>query len=80
MTTKDNAKKMSSKAEASADTKSTDTLITVTQVRSVIRCTQSQRATIIGLGLRGIGSKSQLVLTNSVAGMIRKVEHLIMVS
>lgn len=54
-------------------------IVTIKQVRSVIRCPQDQRATIIGLGLRGIGSQSQLKLTSAIAGMLRKVEHLIVV-
>jgi len=54
-------------------------MINIKQVRSVIRCTKAQRDTIKGLGLRGIGSKSTLKLTDSIMGMIRKVSHLIVI-
>ena len=54
-------------------------LVRVTQYASLIRCTQDQRQTVIGLGLRRIGSVRDLVDTPSVRGMIAKVAHLVKV-
>lgn len=53
--------------------------IHVTQIRSQIRCTQSQRSTLKGLGLKKIGATSNLEDTPSVRGMIEKVKHLVSV-
>ncbi|GBR52747.1 50S ribosomal protein L30 [Neokomagataea thailandica NBRC 106555] len=51
----------------------------VTQIASVIGRKPGQAETIVGLGLRGIGSTRTLEDTPSVRGMIRKVAHLIKV-
>ena len=51
----------------------------VTQVRSVIDRAQDQKDTIRGLGLRKIGHSKVLEDTDSVRGMIRKVQHLVTV-
>jgi len=51
--------------------------VRVRQVRSAIGFTRDQRQTLRGLGLRRIGSESELVDTPEVRGMIRKVSHLI---
>lgn len=53
--------------------------IHVTQIKSQIRCTQSQRSTLKGLGLKKIGRTSTLEDTPSVRGMIEKVKHLVSV-
>ncbi len=53
--------------------------VLVTQKRSVIRCTQRQRQTIYGLGLKRINMSSELELTPAIEGMIEKVRHLVMV-
>ncbi|MBF0888463.1 50S ribosomal protein L30 [Gluconobacter sp. Dm-74] len=53
--------------------------VQVTQIASVIGRKPGQAETIIGLGLRGIGSTRTLEDTPAVRGMIRKVAHLIKV-
>lgn len=53
--------------------------ITVTQIASPIGRGDAQSATLIGLGLRKIGSTRRLLETASVIGMINKVKHLIKV-
>lgn len=54
--------------------------IKVTLVRSVIGTKEDHRATVRGLGLRGINSTRVLVDTPEVRGMIRKVSYLVTVS
>ena len=54
--------------------------IKVTLVRSVIGTKADHRATVRGLGLRGINSTRVLVDTPEVRGMIRKVNYLVTVS
>ena len=54
--------------------------IIVTQVKGGNKLTDKQKANLIGLGLRGINTKSELVCTNSVLGMVRKAQHLLQVS
>ena len=51
----------------------------VTLSRSIIGCTQPQRATLAGLGLRKIGKSRVLENTPSVRGMVKSVIHLIQV-
>ncbi len=51
--------------------------IKVRQTGSPIRRPQDQRATLIGLGLKKIGSERELEDTPSVRGMIRKVSHMV---
>ena len=53
--------------------------IKITQTGSPIRRTQDQRATLIGLGLNKMHRTSELVDTPEVRGMIRKVQHMVMV-
>lgn len=53
--------------------------ITVTQVKSETKLTAKQKGSVIGLGLRGIGSTSNLNATKDVLGMARKVNHIIKV-
>lgn len=38
---------------------------------------KSQRATLIGLGLKGIGSEVSLKITKPVYGMLYKIKHLV---
>ena len=47
--------------------------ITVKLKKSMIGKNVKQRATVKGLGLRGVGSEKQLENTPSVRGMIKKV-------
>ena len=53
--------------------------VVVEQVRGQIGCNERQRATLRGLGLRGIRSVSDLEDTPAVRGMISKVSHLVVV-
>ena len=60
-------------------TMTTKSMITVKLVRSTIRSTKKQKANVIGLGLRKIGSQRILQNTPHVRGMIKKVIHLVQV-
>lgn len=51
----------------------------VTLVRSTIDRSESQKRTVIGLGLRKLNSISVLEDTRAIRGMIRKVQHLVTV-
>jgi len=53
--------------------------ITVTQIASPIRREESQRATLIGLGLDKLNRTRQLEDTPAIRGMIAKVQHLVRV-
>jgi large subunit ribosomal protein L30 len=57
-----------------------DKIILVKQVGSEIASTKRQKDTLKGLGLRGVGTVSELKCTKSVYGMLVKVEHLIRVN
>jgi len=51
--------------------------ITVKLKKSVISCTDKQKACVKGLGLRKTGSSKTLENTPAVRGMIKKVIHLL---
>jgi large subunit ribosomal protein L30 len=51
--------------------------ITVKLKKSVISCTEKQKACVRGLGLRKTGSSKTLENTSAVRGMIKKVIHLL---
>lgn len=51
--------------------------ITVTQVKGGSKLNDRQKGNLIGLGLRGIGSSSELTATQAVLGMIKKVGHIV---
>ncbi len=53
--------------------------IAITQIKSSSKLGKRQVGCLIGLGLRGIGSTSNLKCDESVAGMVKKVEHIIKV-
>ena len=53
--------------------------VTVEQIGSPIRREQSQRGTLVGLGLNKLHRRSTLEDTPSVRGMIAKVAHLVKV-
>jgi len=53
--------------------------VKVQLVRSPMGCRESHRATVRGLGLRKIGSTSELEDTPAVRGMINKISYLIKV-
>lgn len=54
-----------------------DKKVIVEQIRSSSKLDKKQKGCLVGLGLRGIGSKSELKCDQSVFGMIKKVEHII---
>jgi large subunit ribosomal protein L30 len=54
--------------------------VLVKQVKGGSKLTDRQKGSLIGLGLRGIGSDSTLACSSSVLGMIKKVHHVIKVS
>jgi len=56
-----------------------DKTITIEQIGSPIRRDNTQRATLIGLGLNKMHRRSTLKDTPDVQGMIRKVSHLVRV-
>ena len=51
--------------------------ITVRLKKSTIGCTEKQKASVRGLGLRKTGTSSTLENTPAVRGMIKKVIHLL---
>ena len=53
--------------------------LTVVQTKSAIGREDSQRKTLIGLGLNKIGRARELEDTPAVRGMINKVKHLVRV-
>jgi large subunit ribosomal protein L30 len=57
----------------------TDKTIKVKQIGSPIRRVNTQRQTLIGLGLNRIGRVSELPDTPQTRGMIAKVAHLVRV-
>ena len=54
-------------------------MLKVKQVRSVIGYDQRQRATVRGLGLRGIRQVVEVEDTPAVRGMIFRVRHIVVV-
>ncbi len=57
----------------------TDKKVKVQLVRSPIGTKESHRATVRGLGLRRLGSVSELEDTPAVRGMINKISYLVKV-
>jgi large subunit ribosomal protein L30 len=51
--------------------------IRVTLIKSIIGTKKSHRATVRGLGLRGINSTAELEYTPAVLGMLKKVNYLV---
>ena len=60
-------------------TPTSDVVLRVTQVRSVIGCKENQRATLRSLGLRKIRQSVDRADTPQVRGMIQTVRHLVTV-
>ena len=56
-----------------------DKKITVKLVKSIIGTKQDHRATVRGLGLRGMNSTSVLEDTPAVRGMINKISYMVVV-
>ena len=57
----------------------TQKTVKVTLVKGLIGTRETHRATVRGLGLRGINSVSELEDTPAVRGMINKVSYLVKV-
>jgi large subunit ribosomal protein L30 len=53
--------------------------VKIKQIGSVIGCTDSQRATVRGLGLRRLQQVVERQDTPMVRGMIKKIPHLVAV-
>lgn len=53
--------------------------ITIEQVSSPARRPESQRGTLVGLGLDKLGRRKTLVNSDAVWGMICKVRHMVRV-
>ena len=53
--------------------------IRVTKIKSTIEKDERQKRTMRALGLNKIGASNELKNTPAVAGMIRKVQHLVKV-
>jgi len=54
-------------------------MLKVTLKRSTIKCTEAQRESVRGLGLRKLNSTRLLQDTAEVRGMLDKVNHLVTV-
>ena len=65
-------------ANASKAAKAAGT-VKIKMIGSVIGCTETQRATVRGLGLRKIHQVVERQDTPMVRGMIRKIPHLVAV-
>ncbi|MFY9589495.1 50S ribosomal protein L30 [Rickettsia endosymbiont of Halotydeus destructor] len=57
--------------------KLTEAQFKVTQIKSSIGRKYDQKQTLIGLGLNKIGRVVIVEATNSIKGMLKKVEHLL---
>lgn len=51
--------------------------ISIKLIKSPIACTEKQKSTVRGLGLRKIGSTKTLENTPAVRGMIKQVIHMV---
>lgn len=56
------------------------TKVRITQIRSTIKRPENQKRTIIALGLGRINRSVETENTPQIAGMIRKVNHLVTVT
>lgn len=54
--------------------------VKITQIKSGSKFNDKQKGNLIGLGLRGIGSSSELTVTQSVVGMLKKVGHVLKIN
>lgn len=54
--------------------------IVVTQIKGGSKLNDRQKGNLIGLGLRGIGSIAKHNCSNSILGMLRKVNHVIKIT
>ena len=53
--------------------------VKITLVKSTISCLKNQKATIEALGLKKIGQSKEFTVSDSLNGMIAKVNHLVKV-
>ncbi len=53
--------------------------IRVTLVRSIIHCPERQKRTVAALGIRKMHNAVELTATPQIIGMVKKVEHLLLV-
>jgi len=51
--------------------------IIITQIRSKSKLTRNQKANLVGLGLKKIGSQVSFICSEEKVGMMNKVLHLI---
>ncbi len=54
--------------------------IKITQIKGGSKLNARQKGSLVGLGLRGIGTFFEIKVDNSVLGMIKKVQHVIKIS
>ena len=54
-----------------------NTKVEITQIKSGSKLNDRQKGSIVGLGLRGIGSKTNAVIDSCKLGMIKKIHHII---
>ena len=54
--------------------------VIVTQIKGGSKLNARQKGSLVGLGLRGIGTFFEIKVDNSVLGMIKKVQHIIKIS
>ena len=53
--------------------------VKITKIRSAIKRPEKQKRTLEALGLRKMNSSVEVALSPAIAGMIRRVDHLIKV-
>jgi len=53
--------------------------VRITQTRSAIRKSDKQKATLVALGLRGVGKSREHVESPQLKGMLKKVDFLVKV-
>ena len=54
--------------------------VKIKQIKSTIKRIESQKRTLIALGLRRIGMEVEHELTPSINGMIQKIKHLVSIN
>lgn len=54
--------------------------VTITQIKGGSKLNDRQKGSLLGLGLRGIGSSAKLSCDQSILGMIKKVGHVVKIS
>ncbi len=53
--------------------------IKITLIRSTIHCPERQKRTVTALGIRKMHNPVELTATPQIIGMVKKVEHLLLV-